>query len=126
MGGVEGRGKKERRKKKKKRKGNLRVGGGGGRLAGVGASGGQGASWGWPASRQAAASRRGEENDSSLDVKCSPPLPVPSLQLVSFGQCLNPPGQLLRCIYQTFILRHLPTFLGQPGKCRSGPLLLII
>lgn len=43
-----------------------------------------------------------------------------------FGRRLNPPGQGLRCIYQSFIRRHLPTFLGQPGKCRSGPLLLII
>lgn len=42
----------------------------------------EGASWSWTASQEPAASRRGEENDNSLDVKCSPPLPVPSRQLV--------------------------------------------
>lgn len=32
--------------------------------------------------QEPAASRRGKENDNSLDIKCLPPLPVPSLQLV--------------------------------------------
>lgn len=32
--------------------------------------------------QESAASRRGEENDNSLDVKCSSPRPVPSRQLI--------------------------------------------
>lgn len=32
--------------------------------------------------QEPAGSRRGKENDNSLDVKCSPPCLVPSLQLV--------------------------------------------
>ena len=32
-----------------------------------GRRGGEGTSWGWPASQQSAASRRGEENDNSLE-----------------------------------------------------------
>ena len=66
-----------KRKGKKKKEGNL--GGGGGDGGGMGASS---ASWSWTASQEPAASKRGEENDNSLDVKCSPPRPVPSLQLI--------------------------------------------
>ena len=54
----------------------------GGAGGGWGRRSADGASWSWTASQEPAASRRGEENDNSLDVKCSPPLPVPSRQLV--------------------------------------------
>lgn len=47
--------------------------------------------------QEPACSRRGEENDNSLDRKYSPR--AGSLSAARFGQCLNPPGQGLRCIY---------------------------